>query len=77
MSKDTCQSCKWWTMDDWNDDYRGCGNLIVRNYSEYDEDTDPMVVPDYPYHDVGFHKDFGCIFHEVRSAYPYNYRGKT
>ena len=72
MTNNTCQSCKWWTMDDFRGDYKGCSNELIRDYngcgfaSGDDEDAMPMVVPDYHYHDIGFHKDFGCIFHEVK-----------
>ena len=64
MTNNTCQSCKWWTMDDFRGDYKGCSNELIRDYSGDDDDAIPMVVPDYHYHDVGFHKDFGCIFHD-------------
>jgi len=68
MNKNTCESCKWWTMDDFSGDYKGCSNELIRDYSGDDDDAIPMVVPDYHYHDVGFHKDFGCIFHKDKDG---------
>ena len=33
MSNNTCQSCKWWTMDGFRGDYKGCSNELIRDYS--------------------------------------------
>ena len=57
----TCKTCRWWDNSKWVDDEFGrCTHPHIRR------GDDPLVVTDIKGEHVGFHKDFGCIFHEEK-----------
>jgi len=68
MSKDTCQSCKWWDECHSHQYYgsKPLGIGVCRNEKVDDKLGDGLVSAwhFWDYEEPQFKKDFGCIFHE-------------